>query len=664
VSDVEQLLGPGGALAQAMPGYEHRPEQLAMARAVALALLDQRALLVEAGTGTGKTLAYLVPAIQSGKRVVVSTGTRHLQEQIFHKDLPLLRELGLDVEAVMLKGISNYVCRRKLAELGDTRDPTLVRITDWVRRTSTGDRAELAGVPDDDPAWAQVTTTPEARLGPGCPYFERCFVTQARRAALRAQLVIVNHHLFFADLALRSAYPGAGVLPPYEAVIFDEAHQIEDVATEHFGLGVSTLRLGALVRDARKSLTVVPPVASGEQLSDARVAAGLVGTLEHAGDRFFELVRARLAAAGAAGDRTALPEDLFSEPGRQQAWFGLDAALEAVAAHAQRRADTAPDGGDVDGERSQEQMAAVARRARSLREQLGEVADDGGASARRHVRWGDVRGRTVMLHASPIDVGPLIHERLIRDVEAAVFASATLTADGSFAYARERLGLDPDLVDELVVDSPFDFAHQALLYLPRDLPLPAEPGFAEAALARAAELCEITQGRAFLLFTSHRSLRHAESVMRGKLSHPLLVQGQAPRAQLLDTFRATPGSVLLATQSFWEGVDVPGEALSLVVIEKLPFAAPDDPLTAARAQRLTEAGVDAFAAYHTPRAAIALKQGFGRLIRRRDDRGIVAILDHRILSRGYGQVFLRSLPPAARTSALEQVKRWWAKVPT
>jgi ATP-dependent DNA helicase DinG len=657
VSTVDEILGAGGALARALPGYEHRSGQLTMAHAVEDALVGGRPLLVEAGTGTGKTLAYLVPAIASGKKVVVSTGTRHLQEQIFDKDIPLLRDtVGLPVEAAVLKGISNYLCRRRLAELGDTSDPDLVAISRWAKDTASGDRAALATVPDDAPAWKLVTTTPDARLGPRCPYFDRCFVTQARRAAAKAQIIIVNHHLFFADLALRTTYPGAAVLPAYDAVVFDEAHQIEDVATEHFGLGVSTLRVAALVRDARKVLTVV---ARPEDEADARHAAPLLAALDTRADTMFALLRARLVAAGAHGEtRVATPHDLFAVPECQKAWFAVDTALEELATHAERRAGHAL--GDFEAELAEE-LRAVARRAQAVRDDLGVLADADPASARRHVRWAEVRGRSVFVHASPIDVAPLLRETVTGAVGAAIFTSATLTAGGRFDYARERLGLPDEDADAIAVESPFDYEKQALLYLPRDLPAPNDPAFGMAMVERAALLCTITGGRAFVLFTSHRALRHAATELRARLASPVLVQGEAPKPALLDEFRARAGEgpVLMATSSFWEGVDVPGAALSLVIIEKLPFSAPDDPITAARVSRLEEQGVEPFRTYQVPRAAIALKQGFGRLIRRRDDRGIVAILDHRILSKSYGQLFLASLPKAARTSALEQVRRWW-----
>jgi ATP-dependent DNA helicase DinG len=632
-------------LAQALPGYEHRPTQLAVAHAVAAALAEETPLLVEAGTGTGKTLAYLVPALLSGKRVVVSTATRTLQEQLWQKDIPLLRQhLDVEVEAAVLKGISNYVCRRRLAEIGDTSDPALVRITEWTRTTEGGDIAELTSVPEDDLAWRQVTTTPDARLGPRCPFFARCFVTQARRAAARAQLIIVNHHLFFADLALRHAVAGAAVLPEYDAVIFDEAHALEEVATEHFGITVSTLRLGALLRDARRTLL--------ESLL-GRDSAGVVARVEVAGDEMFAALRGRLASSGPLFQqeeaRSLSPDDLFLAPRVREGWFRFDAALEELSAHARHRA-----GAEADSE----PIAALARRAEVLRSDLATIADP--PPSKRAVHWADVRGRLVALHASPVDVGSLLREHVFDRIGAAVLTSATLTTDGSFTFVRDRLGAGEDLqARELSVASPFDFPKQALLYLPRDLPAPDDPAFLAGFRGRLKELLALTAGRAFVLFTSWRSLRAVAAVLPGEVPYPVLVQGTEPRAALLDRFRKQPGSVLLATQSFWEGVDVPGDALSLVVVEKLPFAPPDEPVAQARAARLQELGEDPFLRYHLPRAALALKQGFGRLIRRRDDRGIVAILDHRILTRQYGRVFLATLPPATRTSALEQVRRWW-----
>jgi ATP-dependent DNA helicase DinG len=646
------LLAPGGGGGRAIPHYEDRVEQRVMSAAVARALDDERALIVEAGTGTGKTLAYLIPALLSGKRIVVSTGTRALQDQIARHDLPLLRAIvGRPFSAVVLKGVANYVCQRKLAELVSrnatltARDVSIDAVADWAAHTETGDRAEVEWLGEAAPLWADVTTTPEARIGPRCPYFERCFVTQARRRADQAQLVLVNHHLYFADRALRAASPTARLLPAHDAVIFDEAHQLEDVATEHFGAKVSTAKLAELVRDAHLALTAMP-------LWTGRAGDDAIATVERAGIALFALIRPVLAATG-ADSRVPLPAGLFDHPDRQHAWFRLDTALEDLARTAEAESEPPPDEEEPVDAGARASLTGLARRARGLRGDLATIAEQRHKS---HVYWGETRANGTFLTASPIDVAELVRRHILAAGPTPILTSATLTAAGSFAYARARLGVDD--ADELVVTSPFDYARQAMLYVPRDLP-PVADGFSAEAAARTRELLQLTCGRAFLLFTSHRALREATARLTN-LPFPRLVQGEAPRAALVDRFRVTPNAVLLGTSSFWEGVDVPGDALSLVVIDKLPFAPHTDPLIAARMAAAAEAGREPFADIQLPAAAIALKQGFGRLIRRRDDRGIVAILDGRVVSRGYGRVFLDTLPAGLpRTSALEVVRRWW-----
>lgn len=647
-----ELLAPGGGLARAIPHYEDRAEQRAMSAAVARALEEARPLIVEAGTGTGKTLAYLIPALLSGKRVVVSTGTRALQDQIARHDIPLLREiLARPFQAVVLKGVSNYACKRKLVELGarnaatTTPDVSVQALVDWAAHTATGDRAEVEWLAESAPLWAEATTTTDARVGPRCPHFERCFVTTARRQAEQAQLVLVNHHLYFADRALRAGSPTARLLPDHDAVVFDEAHQLEDVATEHFAARVSTHRLAELVRDAQLALAAMP-------LWTGRAADDTIRTVERAGIALFALVRAQLAGE-AFDSRVQLPAGLFENAERQHAWFRLDTALEDLARTAAAESEPPP---DDDGERpagARAALAGLARRARGMRDDLATIAEQRHKS---HVYWGETRATGTALTASPIDVAELVRRHILRAGPTPIMTSATLTAAGSFAYTRSRLGLDD--TDELVVSSPFDYARQAMLYVPRDLP-PAVEGFSDQAAARVRELLALTHGRAFLLFTSHRALREAAHKLT-QLDYPRLVQGEAPRAALVERFRSTPGAVLLGTSSFWEGVDVPGDALSLVIIDKLPFAPHTDPLIAARMRAATEAGHEPFAHIQLPAAAIALKQGFGRLIRRRDDRGIVAILDARVVTRGYGKAFLDTLPAGLpRSSALEQVRRWW-----
>lgn len=640
------LLSPGGALDRAIPYYEDRAEQRAMSAAVARALDDARPLIVEAGTGTGKTLAYLIPALQSGKRVVVSTGTRALQDQIARHDLPLLRTiLQRPFAAVVLKGVGNYVCRRKLAEAA-SRGIDVRALVDWAEHSQTGDRAEVEWLAEAAPVWADVTTTPDARIGPRCPYFERCFVTQARRMADKAELILVNHHLYFADRALRAAYPGARVLPEHDAVIFDEAHQLEDVATEHFGARISTQKLGVLVRDAHLALSRMP-------LWTGRAADDVIHAVERAGIALFSQVRHALVGE----DRVPLPEGLFDHPERQTAWFKLDTALEDLARAAEAESEPPPDEEASEDAGARASLAGLARRARELRDDLATIAEQRHKS---HVYWGEARPGHTLLTASPIEVADLVRRHILSSGPTPIFTSATLAAAGDFRYQRTRLGLDD--TEELLVPSPFDYARQAMLYVPRDLPIPNEDSYAAAAAERTKELLALTKGRAFLLFTSHRALREAAARL-DKLPYPRLVQGDAPRATLVDRFRSTPNAVLLGTGSFWEGVDVPGDALSLVIIDKLPFAPHTDPLVAARMQARAEANEDPFQTVQLPAAAIALKQGFGRLIRRRDDRGIVAILDSRVVMKAYGRVFLDTLPPGLpRTSALEQVKRWWATV--
>ncbi len=648
-----EILAPGGALAAAIPHFEDRPEQRRMAAAITRALDEARPLLVEAGTGTGKTLAYLVAALESGRRVVVSTGTRALQDQIVRHDLPLVRQiLGRPFTAATVKGVSNYLCRRKLDELRATRTRSsadLDAILAWADHTTSGDRAELDLLGEGDPVWADVTTTTEARLGPRCPYFERCFVTIARRAAAEADLILVNHHLYFADLALRTVHPGAKVLPDHDAVIFDEAHQLEDIATDHFGLRVSSARIGGLVREARAVLSA-DLFTSGH---DAQL-----GEVDRSSTTFFGEARRALSALGGDAGRVVLPPEFFTGGALRDGWFALDTALEDLGRVCDLEALPPPPDHDEDERAAarREQVAAIARRARATRDELAELAEQ---RQRAHVYWGESRGGAATLSAAPVSVAELVRRHVVLGSATAVFTSATLATATGFDYTRHRLGLTADEVDELAVASPFDYARQALLYVPHDLPVPSHDGLPAEVAARAAELCAITGGRAFLLFTSHRALEAASRLL-AKLPYPLLRQGDAPRATLVDRFRATDGAVLLGTGSFWEGVDVPGDALSLVVIDKLPFSPHTDPLIAARGAAIAARGGDPFAELQLPQAAIALKQGFGRLIRRKDDRGIVAILDPRVVSRAYGRHLLDALPSGLpRTSSIEQARRWW-----
>jgi ATP-dependent DNA helicase DinG len=640
-----EILGPGGRLAHTLPDYEDRREQQAMANAVARALDIGRPLIVEAGTGTGKTLAYLVPALLSGKRVVVSTGTRALQDQIARHDVPLLRAmLARPFEAVVVKGVANYACRRRLLELQRRRpgDATVAALVDWADETVTGDRAEVEWLGEDAAVWTEATTTPDARVGSRCPHFDRCFVTRARNAAESAQLVLVNHSLYLSDRALRRA--GARILPDHDAVIFDEAHQLGDIATEHFGARVSTARLAQLIHDGRVAF-------AGASDEASTLGHDAAATVERAAASLFATIRTIIAI----GERVPLPEGVFHHEGRRDAWFALDSALEELACHADSGSEPGPDDAAEAVHGSRVALSGLARRAREIRDDLAMIAEQHGPG---RVYWAELRAASTTLASTPVDVAALLRTHVITAGPTPIFTSATLATTGAdFRYARTRLGLDE--ADELALASPFDYARQALLYVPRDLPEPAHDTFSASVATRMLELLELTEGRAFLLFTSRRALRDASNLLT-EMPYPRLVQGDAPKATLIDRFRSTPNAVLLGTSSFWEGVDVPGDALSLVVIDKLPFEPPTDPLVAARAKMCAETGADPFDTLHLPQAAIALKQGFGRLIRRRDDRGIVAILDGRIVTRGYGRTLLAALPAdLQRTSVLEQVRRWW-----
>ena len=626
--DAGHLLGPTGPLARGVSGYEHRPGQIRMARAVQDVLEHDGVLLIEAGTGTGKTWAYLIPAALSGRRVLVSTGTRALQDQIMEKDLPALKShLGIEIDAACVKGLSNYVCRRRFRELSVSTDAiqprfarSLPALRSWVEATDSGDRAALASIAEEDPIWARIVSGSDTRIGARCTYYDECFATRVRRRAEDAQLVVVNHHLFFADLALRDT-GFASVLPDYDAVIFDEAHQIEDTATLFFGSRLSTAMLERLVRDARAAL--------GKRGLGSQETRLLDAVLQRSSNFFSAL------PGNANGGRAPLP----SESIPQDALFALDNVLSELAASCR---NTRP---------PQENVLQIARRADQLRDALGSLDSPG------QVSWAQGGGRSPSVGSSPIDVGPLLRERLHERVPCVVFTSATLTTGGDFKFVKRRLGIETEVSEE-VVESPFRYEEQALLYAPTHLPDPRASDFLDVASKEILELIRMSEGGAFVLSTSLRMMRMLAKRVGDELDYEWFVQGDAPKQTLLDRFRDQGNAVLFATASFWEGVDVPGAALRLVVIDKLPFDVPSDPVVAARCERLDEAGESSFIRYLVPAAALSLKQGFGRLIRTTQDRGVVAILDSRIRRKGYGKVFLRSLPPARICDTLDEVQEF------
>ena len=600
-----------------------------MARAVQDVLQHDGTLLIEAGTGVGKTWAYLIPAALSGRRVLVSTGTRALQDQIMEKDLPALkRHLGLEIDAACVKGLNNYLCRRRFHEFASSAEAiqprfarSLPTLRSWAEETDSGDRATLASIAEEDPIWSRVVSGSDTRIGARCQYYDDCFATRVRRRAEGAQLVVVNHHLFFADLALRDT-GFASVLPDYDAVIFDEAHQIEDTATLFFGSRLSTAMLERLVRDARAALRSDRDAAR----DDTRL---LDGVLQRTSNFFSAL------PAHPNGGRASLPTQSIPE----EALFALDNVLLELAASCR---NVRP---------PRENVLQIARRADQLRDALGSLELPG------QVSWVQGSGRSPSVGSSPIDVGPLLRERLHERVPCVVFTSATLTTGGDFAFVKRRLGIETEVSEE-VVESPFRYEQQAALYAPTHLPDPRASDFADAAASEILELIRMSQGGAFVLSTSLRMMRAFAKRVGDELEQEWFVQGDAPKQILLDRFRDQGNAVLFATASFWEGVDVPGSALRLVIIDKLPFDVPSDPVVAARCQRLDEADESSFMRYLVPAAALSLKQGFGRLIRTTQDHGVVAILDSRIRRKGYGKVFLRSLPPARVCDTLEEVQEF------
>ena len=644
---VGAALADGGALARAMPAFEPRLGQRRMAAAAAQVLETGGVLLAEAGTGTGKTLAYLVPAILSGQRVLVSTGTRNLQDQIFYKDLPALGDaLGVAVRATYMKGRGNYLCRHRFeaarAEAQDSLLPAPDRVwldplAEWAEQTETGDRAEVEDLPDDLPLWNDIAATSENCIGTDCPSYRECFVTTMRQRAAESDIVIVNHHLLCADAAVRQSAYGE-VIPACEVAVIDEAHQLEEVATQYFGISVSTRRFDELDRDAHQLVAGDAATVKMEDGAERELFVLLDRVREGA-----RLLFATLApAAATSGERTRMTSETLApaaESGR-----GLGRLLEELGAVL---AGLATGSSNAD-------CTALARRTGELRAQLAFLL---AATDTAYVYFLERRARSLFLRAAPIDVSGIVRELLLDRMRAAILTSATLTVDASFAYVRGRLGIDEAV--ELRVPPEFDYAEQAVLYLPRDMPAPRRPGFGAAVARQVAGLLRVTRGRAFVLFTSYATLREVRARLAPDLPYPILVQGSAPRTVLLREFRTTPNAVLLATASFWQGVDVAGEALSCVVIDKIPFAPPGDPLTAARLERIAEDGGNPFADYQVPLAILTLLQGLGRLLRHRTDRGVLALLDPRLHTRGYGYRFLESLPPAPVTHDLDEVDRFF-----
>ena len=648
-----QFFSPGGVLSRTHPAYEFRRGQLQMAQAVEQALTEKRHLIVEAGTGTGKTLAYLVPVIRSGKRVIISTGTKNLQEQLFYKDIPFLEQALFPhgegkLSVCYMKGRANYLCRKKLYDLTD--QPVLSGLEEiehyraiaaWEKATQTGDRAELAALPEASALWHKLDARADTCLGQKCSAWDKCFITEMHRRAMESDIIIVNHHLFFADLAIKQQSedaPDAGILPEAGAVIFDEAHELEDVAGSYFGISVSNMRVEELCRDVEISLQrnhLLSPALSGAVKSLRERAAFFFSVLPQGQGRFaFENRR-----------------EFLEENGDE--FLAMQQALQRIGSELEKLPS------------KPEEVYNFSRRATELQMQLGFLME---SEDRNTVFWierrnsrvagGTVRASgNVFLQATPIDVSPILKNYLFDRLECAVLTSATLAVGRGFEYIRKRIGLD--YVRESILPSHFDYQSQSMLYVPPDLPDPRTPQFVSKAAERIRKILEITRGRAFVLFTSYAQMNEIYQRMLGEVEFPLLLQGDAPKMALLEEFRLTPNAVLFATSSFWQGVDVQGEQLSCVIIDRLPFAVPSDPVVAARVKAIDADGGNAFFQYQVPAAVITLKQGFGRLIRSLHDRGLLALLDNRILKKQYGRVFLDSLPNYQRTTEITDVEKFF-----
>ena len=618
-----------------------------MAQAVEEAIEQRRHLVVEAGTGTGKTLAYLMPAIRSGKRVIISTGTKNLQEQLFHKDVPFLEralfpEGDRALSVCYMKGRSNYLCRKKLYDLTD--QPVLNGLDEieqyrviaaWEQSTQTGDRAELADIPEASALWHKLDARADTCTGQKCSSWDKCFITEMRRRALESDIVIVNHHLFFADLGIKQqaeGAPDAGILPEAAVVIFDEAHELEDVAGSYFGISVTAARFEELCRDVENFLQ--------RNRNYTSSFSGAIKTLRERSAFFFSLLPEGDGRFSFDNRHEFLEENGDEFLAVQQALARLVSEIENMPS-------------------KPEEAFSFARRAQELQVQLGFVLEHEDPNT---VFWIERRrlGRErqhVTLQATPIDVGPVLREALWSKLDTVVLTSATLAVGGGFDYIRSRLGVDH--ARDVVLASHFDYQNQALFYVPPDLPDPRTPQFSTKAAERIRKLLEITRGRAFVLFTSYAQMRDIYQRLLGEVEFPMLLQGDAPKSALLEEFRATPHCVLFATSAFWQGVDVQGEQLSCVIIDRLPFAVPSDPVVAARVKAIDAGGGNAFFDYQVPSAVITLKQGFGRLIRSLHDRGLVALLDNRILKKQYGRVFVESLPNYRRTTDLQVVESWF-----
>ncbi|MBK8150495.1 MAG: ATP-dependent DNA helicase [Acidobacteria bacterium] len=646
---IQKIFGADGLIARHHRQYEHRDGQIKMAEAVTRAFEQKKHLIVEAGTGTGKTLAYLVPAIAAavgnGERIIVSTGTKNLQEQLMEKDIPFLQKIfPKKFTAAYMKGRSNYACLYKIKKAenqpildGLDEMDHFEEVRGWSRESETGDRAELVGLPENIGFWNRINAKGETCLGQQCPDFEPCFVTRMRSRAEGADVVIVNHHLFFADLNIRGNQYGR-VLPDYSAVIFDEAHLIEDIAADYFGFQVSSFQLDELVRDADQ-LPITDAIATRDM---SKLGAKIMTLADHFWIRFTQ-------ARAQDGRFPLVPEASVQQVRGEleptplgEAYFELEKALERLESAVDFWSD------------KMTEAESLVRRVRQAKFDLEFIVSQ---AEKNYVYWLEKRGRGMFLRASPIDVSALLKEKLFDKTETVVLTSATLSTNGKFDFIRERLGLEGEMTETLLAPSAFDYERQSIIYIPKAMPDPRSAEYSQMAAAEIIKLLSITRGHAFVLCTSNYAMNALYELVSMRINYPCFVQGSMSKAGILERFRATPNAVLFATSSFWQGVDVQGDQLSCVIIDKLPFAVPTDPIVAARTRFIDENGGKSFFDYSVPQAVIALKQGIGRLIRSKTDRGVIALLDTRLRTKSYGRDFLSSLPRTRITGDLAEVAK-------
>jgi ATP-dependent DNA helicase DinG len=637
---ISAILGPGGIVSRSIPAYENREQQIKMAIEVFNALDRSKQLIVEAPTGTGKTLAYLVAAALSGKRVAISTGTKNLQEQLFLKDVPFVRaEIFPGLRSALLKGRGNFVCHTRFQRFlrqpvlqGIDNTDSLKIIRDWYSDTckiGNGDREEIHNLAEDDPIWNEICSTTDSCLGKKCPDKEACFVFKMRQRAFDVDLMVVNHHLLASDLEIKESGFGE-VIPKYEALIVDEAHGLEEALTQHFGFKSTLPKINRLIRDARAELKQAS--VSGTKFS---LSIGLLEDLGARLFRFYDKVPAQRTRIDPPSPAILEVRDKLCEQFR---------ILEAMLANLADKSET---------------FLLIAGRCFDARNEIETILSQGVDGD--YACWSERKERFVTINASPIEVGNQVRKRLYEKVPGLVFTSATLSSGGNFDYFKSRLGLEngPNL-SEVILGSPFDYKKQTLLFIPKSIPVPTDPNFVNAAAEIVKQVLQRTFGRAFVLFTSYRNMEAVYSLIDGQIPYKLMIQGSMPKSRLLEKFKEVSGAVLFATSSFWEGVDVQGDSLSCVIIDRLPFASPGDPIVSARIDRLKKNDTDTFYSFQVPMAVLALKQGLGRLIRTRSDRGVLCILDIRIINKSYGKVFMKSLHGSPVGRDLEDIEKFFS----